>query len=178
MKLVTISGSLRRDSYNTRLCRAVPDLVPVGVEVEHLDLRGIPMYDGDLERPAAVQELIDRIAAADAVFITTPEYNYSVSGVLKNALDWASRPAYASCFANKPVAIASVSPGVLGGARAQQHLRTILAAMLAQVYAAPELCIGGAGAKLGEDGLTDADTRERVRELLAGLAGFSARLRG
>lgn len=175
MKLLTLSGSLRKDSLNTAICRTVPELVADGVEVIHAEIGDLPLYDGDLERPASVTRLIEQIQDADAVFISTPEYNYSISGVLKNALDWASRPAYGSCFKGKPVAIASYSPGSLGGVRAQQHLRPVLVAMLAQVYSAPELCVAGT-ARFEDGRLTDPATRELLQQLLGGLQDFAARL--
>lgn len=176
MKILTLSGSLREGSLHTQLCEAVVALVPEGVEVERASIGDLPLFDGDLPRPPAVDRLIRQVEEADAVFIATPEYNYSVPGPLKNALDWASRPAYASCFAGKPVAIASASPGALGGARAQQHLRSILAAMLAPVVPFPELCIGGAHRVLVDGAILDDATRGRVEELLKALVVFARKL--
>lgn len=176
MNILTISGSLRKGSVNTAICSAVADLVPDGVTVTSFALDGVPLFNSDLVRPEAVDALLTAVESADAVFLCTPEYNYSMSGVLKNALDWASRPAYASVFKDKPVALASASPSPLGGARAQQHLRSVMAAMLSPVYAAPEFCVGGAFGKVTDGELTDVDTRERLGVMLTGFVEFSRKL--
>jgi chromate reductase, NAD(P)H dehydrogenase (quinone) len=127
IRVLGISGSLRRGSFNTAALRAARELVPTGMELEIYEgLREIPPYDDDLRQgqgyPPAVAELRARIKAADALLIATPEYNYSVPGVLKNAIDWASRPPEQP-FDGKPIAIMGASPGALGTARAQYHLR-------------------------------------------------------
>jgi chromate reductase len=176
MKILTLSGSLRKGSYNTTLCRAVAELAPEGVEVVHHDLRPIPFYDEDLERPDTVQALIDAVEAADGVVIATPEYTYSIPGVLKNALDWASRPGYNGCFKHKPVAMISASPSGIGGARAQQTLRNILGAHLAHVFPFPEFTVMAAHEKIDDGKLTDADSRDRLAELLEGFVAFTRQL--
>jgi chromate reductase len=159
MNIVAISGSLRAASLNTALLQAAAALAPEGVAVRLVSLRDVPFYDADLPDHPGVAALREHIHAADAVLIATPEYNYSVPGVLKNALDWASRPAYQSPLAGKPIGVMSASPGVIGGARAQQHLKVILLAALAQVYPAPELCVGGPGRFEG-GALVDPTTRD------------------
>ncbi|MCH7802288.1 MAG: NAD(P)H-dependent oxidoreductase, partial [Chloroflexi bacterium] len=134
IKVLGISGSLRKGSYNTALLRAAQQLVPEGVEIEIFDLKGIPLYDGDLEAdgdPESVVELKDRIRQSDAVLFVTPEYNHGISGVLKNAIDWASRAeskdeGMLSVYRGKTAAIMSASPGGFGGARGLVQVRSIL----------------------------------------------------
>ena len=125
IKVLAFAGSLRRDSYNKALIRAAVELAPESVSIEVFDLEGIPPFNQDLEAtpPQKVKDFKDQIRNADALLIATPEYNYSVSGVLKNAIDWASRPRADTPLEGKPVAIMSASVGRFGGARAQYHLR-------------------------------------------------------
>ena len=133
MKVLGISGSLRRDSYNSALLRAAAERLPAGVElVEYEGLRQIPPYDADLEAdgaPAAVEELREAIRTADAVLIATPEYNQSLPGQLKNALDWVSRPAGKSALMGKPAAAIGASTGMFGAVWAQAEARKVLAAL-------------------------------------------------
>jgi chromate reductase len=139
MRVLGISGSLRRDSHNTELLRAAASLLPSGTEFEIYDgLRYVPPFDEDVEReeghaPASVQRLRAAIGAADAVLIATPEYNHSVPGHLKNALDWVSRPYATNTLRNKPVAVMGASTGVFGAVWAQADLRKVLAAIGARV---------------------------------------------
>src|SRR3954468_4913796 len=136
MKVLTISGSLRRDSHNTTLLRAAAELLPPGVElVLHAGLREIPPYYATVHHapPAPVQRLRDEIAAADSVLVSTPEYNHSIPGQLKNALDWMSRPLAASPLRNKPVAVGGASTGLFGAVWAQAEARKVLAAIGARV---------------------------------------------
>ncbi len=125
LNMLGIAGSLRKGSYNKMLLNAASGLLPEGATLEKFDLEGIPVFNADLEgdMPQRVMEFKAKIKAADAVLIVTPEYNYSVPGVLKNAIDWASRPYGSNSFEKKPVAMMSASPGMLGGSRAQYHLR-------------------------------------------------------
>jgi len=125
ISILSFAGSLRKNSYNRALLRAALQLLPKNAKLEIFDLEGIPPFNQDLENhvPERVREYKKRIRAADAILIATPEYNYSVPGVLKNAIDWASRPHGDNAFEGKPVAIMSASTGMLGGARAQYHLR-------------------------------------------------------
>ena len=125
LKILGFAGSLRVGSYNKALLRATIDLLPEDVNLEIFEIDGIPLYNQDIEidMPIKVREFKSKIRAADAILIATPEYNYSVPGVLKNAIDWATRPYGDNAFDGKPVAIISASVGMLGGARAQYHLR-------------------------------------------------------
>jgi chromate reductase len=174
MKILGISGSLRKNSYNTAALRAAQELLPQGVTLELFDLSPIPMYNEDIEPfPPAVQALREHIAAADALLIATPEYNHSISGVLKNALDWASCAPDPPCE-NKPVAILGASTGRFGTLRAQLHLREICAALDMLVLPKPELFITQAREKFGAHGqLLDRETRERLRALLEALIAWA-----
>ena len=173
LRILGIAGSLRSGSYNRALLRAAQERAPEGVEVESFDLRGIPLYDGDVEAqgdPEPVAALKRAIRDADALLLVSPEYNNSTSGVLKNALDWASRPALASPLAGKLVAVAGASTGMGGTARAQEQVRQALAFPRAVVLAEPELKVPQAYAKFDGDGrLTDEDTRARLSALLEAL---------
>ncbi len=182
LSILAISGSLRRGSFNTGALRAAAELAPAGMRVPLAELRGIPLYDEDLRQqqgfPPAVETLREEIRAADALLLATPEYNYSFSGVLKNAIDWVSRPPQQP-FLDKPVAVIGASPGVTGAIRAQWQLRPVLAGLGAQVLFRPEVAIGSAREKFDEDGnLRDADTRERLSRLLTALAAWTRRLSG
>jgi chromate reductase len=181
MELLAIPGSLRRASFNRALLVAAGELVPEGSTLAIEDLREIPLYDGDLDddahRPASVQALKQRITQADAVLIATPEYNYGIPGVLKNAIDWASRPGYRSPFRDKPVAIVSASPSAVGGARAQGQLKQVLLGMAAEVFPYPEFLVGGAHGKLVDGRLTDESTRTHLRDMLAALVRWVERQR-
>jgi chromate reductase len=125
LKILGFAGSLRKGSYNKALLRAARDSAPKDVEIEIFDLEGIPPYNQDLDNdmPAKAREFKEKIKESDAILIATPEYNYSVPGVLKNAIDWASRPPGDNSFDGKPVAIMSASIGMIAGSRAQYHLR-------------------------------------------------------
>ena len=125
LKVLAFAGSLRRGSYNKALLRSAVDLVPEDIQLEIFDLEGIPPFNQDIEQnmPYKVREFKTKIREADGILIATPEYNFSVPGILKNAIDWASRPYGDNPFDGKPVAIMSASPGMLGGANAQFHLR-------------------------------------------------------
>ena len=174
MRILAISGSLRHDSFNTWLVQAAAELAPAGVEVELYDgLGALPPYnvDDDIEpAPAAVQDLRDRIAAADAVLISTPEYNGSMPGHLKTAIDWASRPYPESSLRNKGAAIAGVTVTAYGATWAQTDLRRVLGLAGARVVG-EELPVAEAPGHFDEQGkLTDADLRTRLAEHLELLA--------
>jgi chromate reductase len=175
-----IAGSLRRASFNRGLIRAASDAAPAGTRVISYDLAPIPMFNADVESvgdPPAVADFKRAIAAADALVIATPEYNHCVPGVLKNAIDWASRPARRSVLTGKPVAIMGASTGRGATARAQAHLRDGLAYTNGFVLPLPEVLVGVAGERFDADGnLTDEDTREEVRDLLVSLAAWTRRL--
>lgn len=179
IKVLGISGSLRAGSYNTAALRAAQELAPDGVCVETFNLAAIPLYNEDVRAaglPASVQELRDAIAGADALLFATPEYNYSIPGVLKNAIDWASRPPDQP-FDGKPTAIMGASPGRIGTARAQYHLRQMCVFLNMHILNKPEVMIGGAADAFDSgDRLVDETTRGFVRGLLAALAAWTRRL--
>ena len=172
INILGIVGSLRKGSYNHLALKAAQELVPEGAELNLVELRDIPVYDQDTElvMPAAVLEFKRRILEADAILFATPEYNYSVSGVLKNAIDWASRPYGESAWTGKPAAVMGASTGSQGSARAQYHLRQILVTLEMPTVNQPEVMIGNAAQSFGPDGrLTDAPTRANIQQLLAAL---------
>jgi len=169
MNIVAISGSLRKDSFNTALLRAMQSLAPEGMEIKIADIGGLPLYSQDAEAPfpAAAQALKDAIEAADGVIISTPEYNRSIPGVLKNAIDWASRPWGKNSFAGKPLITAGVSVGKIGTAVAQSHLRQIMSYLDVQVIGQPELYLGPVqGIFDAEGNITDDSTKELIAKAL------------
>jgi chromate reductase, NAD(P)H dehydrogenase (quinone) len=174
LKVLGIAGSLRSGSYNRALLEAARELAPAGMEIAEFDLRELPFYDGDVEAagdPAAVTAFKDAIREADALLIATPEYNRGVPGVLKNAVDWASRPPLGSPLAGKPVAIMGASTGRGGTARAQEQLRDALEYPRAAVLLEPEVLVPEAYIRFDENGrLVDEETREQIAGLLGALA--------
>ena len=179
INILGIAGSLRRQSYNRSALRAAKQLAPEGVTVNIFEIDGIPGFNEDDEKnpPAKVVELKKQIRAADALLIVTPEYNYSVPGVLKNAIDWASRPYGDSAWSGKPAAIMGASIGTIGTARAQYHLRQIFVFLNIFPINQPELMIGNAAERFDAQGnLTDEKTKEYVRELLQSLAEWTNRI--
>jgi len=179
IRVAGIAGSLRKASLNRGLLRAAVALAPSGMTLETEEIADIPFYDGDVEAagiPASVAALASRIRAADALLIVTPEYNYSIPGVLKNALDWLSRVPQ-SPLSGKPAAILSASPGMMGGARAQYQLRQILNGCGLLLIGRPEVFVMNARDKFDPQGeLTDGKTREKVGELLVALRDWTLRL--
>jgi chromate reductase, NAD(P)H dehydrogenase (quinone) len=180
MELLGISGSLRRSSYNSMLLRAADALLPPGAELEVFDgLKAIPPYDADDDRefaPVAVQALRSAIAAADAVLVVTPEYNASIPGVLKNALDWASRPHATNVLRGKPVAVVGASTGMFGAIWAQAETRKVLSTIGARVVDR-ELPVSEAPERFSSIGeLSDADVADVYGEILGELVD-SARAR-
>ncbi len=179
-RILGIAGSLRRTSYNRGLLRAAREDAPDGVDIDECDLLPIPLYNGDVEAqgdPPPVRELKEHIRAADALLIATPEYNYSIPGVLKNAIDWASRPYGDSAWSEKPAAIMGASAGTIGTARAQYHLRQVMVFLNMFPVNQPEVMIGNASERFDADGnLTDEATRERVRRLLQSLVDWTRRI--
>lgn len=178
--ILALSGSLRRASYNRGLVRAAIESAPAGITVTTFELRDIPMYDGDIEDagpPQAVLDLKAAIAAADGVLLVSPEHNASVSAVLKNAIDWSSRPQGA--IQGKPVALAGATPGGFGTVRGQIAWRQTLANLSVPLMPAPALLVSGAADKFDADGnLTDAATREQLVALLAAFADWCAKING
>jgi chromate reductase len=182
VKVLAISGSLRKGSFNTMALRAAASLAPEGVTVTiHDGLRDIPPYDDDVRAgsgyPPAVAAFRDALKAADALLIATPEYNFSVSGVLKNAIDWASRPPEQP-FDGKPIAIMGASGGAVGTARAQYDLRKMFVFLNGHVLNKPEVMIGQAQTRFDAAGnLTDEATRGLIAQQLAALRDWTLRLR-
>lgn len=172
IQVLGIAGSLRRASYNRMLLDASRALAPEDMRIESFDLRDVPMYNGDLDtdaaRPADAQRFKQAVADADAVLIASPEYNHSVPGVLKNAIDWASRPGFKCVFTGKPVAIMGASGGPVGTARGQQDLKLILMSMLALVLPHPGVAVGLAPEKFDASGSL---THEPTRQFLAAFLG-------
>ena len=177
--IVGVTGSLRKDSYNAALLRAAAEVAPEGVTLDLASIRGIPLYDGDLEAahglPAAVTELKDRIAAADGLLIATPEYNSSIPGVLKNAMDWLSRPGddIGRVFGDKPVALTGATPGGRGTVLSQTAWLPILRAFGMRPWFGGALYVAGAHRLFDAEGrLVDEPMRERLRKFLNGFAQF------
>lgn len=172
MHILGISGSLRQGSLNSAALRACASLLPEGVTLSLADLSEVPLYNEDIRTqglPSSVQQLREQIKAADAIVIATPEYNYSFPGVLKNAIDWASRPPDQP-FDGKPIALIGATPGGLGTSRAQYHLRQVFIYLNGHVLNRPEVMISAAPTKFDNDGkLTDESTAENLRKLLAAL---------
>jgi chromate reductase len=181
ISILGFAGSLRQGSYNRALLRAALELLPGNTSLEIFELEGIPPFNQDLEAspPEKVKEFKRRIKGADALLIATPEYNYSVPGVLKNAIDWASRPHGDNAFEGKPVAIMSASIGMLGGARAQYHLRQSFVTLDMHPVNKPEVMVTFAPQKFDSEGkLIDETARKLIAELLANLAAWAIKLKG
>jgi chromate reductase len=181
--ILTLCGSLRQGSFNRRLAATAPELAPEGmVFVEAPPIGGIPLYNADLQNdsgfPDDVSALVRAISAADGVLIVSPEYNFSVPGVLKNAIDWVSRHPDQP-FAGKPICLQSAAGGLLGGSRGQYHLRQIMVFLEAQVFTKPEVFVTFAAKKFDEASgqLTDAPTREAIAAQLKSFSGFVARFK-
>jgi len=178
-RILGIAGSLRRESFNKAALRAAQKLVPQGATLEIFELDGIPLFNQDDEKspPAKVTEFKRKIHEADAILIVTPEYNYSVPGVLKNAIDWASRPYGDSAWAKKPVAVMGASVGNLGTARAQYHLRQMFVFLDMYAVNQPEVMIAGAQQRFDAQGnLTDETSKGLIRQLLQNLVGWTQRV--
>ncbi|MCG4255709.1 NADPH-dependent FMN reductase [Acetobacter senegalensis] len=175
LHFVTLLGSLRKASFNGIVARTLPDLAPEGITITPLGcISAFPHYNQDVQDagfPEPVLAMAEQIRAADGVIVVTPEYNYSVPGVLKNALDWLSRVT-PQPFAGKPLAIQTASPGAIGGARAQYHLRQSLVFLNAYVLNRPEVMIGQATGKFDTDRLelTDQKTRDFLVTQITALA--------
>jgi chromate reductase len=181
VNILGFAGSLRKGSYNKALLRAALELVPKGARLEVFDLDGIPPFNQDLENQPSekLKEFKAKIRAADAILIATPEYNYSIPGVLKNAIDSASRPYGDNAFEHKPVAIMGASVGMAGTARAQYHLRQCFVFLTCFALNQPEVMVPFAQEKIDKEGkVTDQKTREKIRELLESLVAWTNRLKG
>jgi chromate reductase len=180
MNILGISGSLRRGSFNTAALRAARELAPPDIAIEFADLSEIPLYNDDVRAlgyPPAVERFREQIRAADALLFATAEYNYSLSGVLKNAIDWASRPPDQP-LAGKPAAVMGASGGLFGTARAQYHLRQIAVFVDLKFLNRPEVMIGTAQERFDADGkLIHEPTREMIRKLVVALVEWTALLK-
>jgi len=174
-----IAGSLRRASYNRALLRAAQQLVPANTVLEIFDIASIPLFNQDDENtlPTEVIKFKTRIRAADAILIATPEYNYSIPGVLKNAIDWASRPSSDNAWSGKPVAVLGTSVGRLGTARAQYHLRQVFVTLNMHALNQPEVMVSNAADLFDSAGnLTDQETQARLQHLLTQFALWTRQL--
>lgn len=175
IKILGIAGSLRKQSYNRGLLQTALDVLPADCSLEIFDLVDIPVYNQDEETnlPKSVVQLKAKVRASDTILIATPEYNYSIPGVLKNALDWGSRPYGDNAWDNKPVAIMGASPAMQGTSRAQYHLRQVFVYLNMHPVNKPELMIGSAQDRFDAQGhLTDSKAREKIAELLTALVAF------
>jgi chromate reductase len=178
MKILGVGGTLRKGSYSKALLLEAQKLAPKDVVIEITDIGDFPLYNPDIEMPKVVQDFKNKIKAADAILFSTAEYNYSVPGSLKNALDWASRPYGDNSWEEKPVAIMSESIGMLGGIRAQFHLRQMLLFINMYPLNRPEFVLGNVAEKFDEQGnLTDEHTKEKIKELLQTLVDWAERLK-
>jgi chromate reductase len=181
LRFLGIAGSLRRDSFNRAALRAAQRLVPDGVTLDTFEIGRLPLYNQDEERdpPRAVVELKRAIRAADAIVFASPEYNYSIPGVLKNAIDWASRPYGDNAWAGKPVALLGASVGAFGAIRAQYHLRQTFVFLDMHPLNQPEVAIPNAAKAFSDNGeLTDQAARKLIVELLQVLTVQARRMRG
>ncbi len=179
LKILGISGSLRKASYNTALLKACAELMPAGMKMTYARIDDIPLFNQDIfdaGLPEPVKRFRAEVAAADGVLIASPEYNFSVTAPLKNAIDWASRPPN-QVFQDKPIALFSASGGPLGGARVQYDLRRILGQLWGHVLPRPEVFIGAAQTKVDAQGrITDEATKKFLTELLAGFKTWIERM--
>lgn len=179
--ILGIAGSLRKQSFNRAALQAAQEVVPPDAKLEIFELDGIPPFNQDNEGhpPEKVVKFKERIRAADAILIVTPEYNYSVPGVLKNAIDWASRPYGDNAWDGKPVAVMGASIGTMGTSRAQYHLRQSFVFLNMHPVNQPEVMISSAASRFDEQGsLTDQDTRDRIRGLLDALVKWTLHHQG
>lgn len=176
LRVAGFAGSLRAGSYNRSLLRAAAELAPVGMEIDEIDISGVPLFDADLEAagdPPAVAGLKRRIGASHGLLIAAPEYNHGVAGVTKNAVDWLSRPPRASVLDRLPVGVMGASPGRTGTARGQSQLRQAFVFTNSFCLPQPEVLVAAAHEKFDEEGrLTDEPTRNHLRKFLEAFAGW------
>ncbi len=179
IKILAFAGSLRKNSFNKALLKAAEGLLPQDTEMEIFDLEGIPLFNQDTENEMVekVKSFKTKIEAADAILIATPEYNFSIPGVLKNALDWGSRPSGKNSFDGKPLAIMGASPGTIGTARVQYHLRQVCVSLNMYPLNKPELLVSAVEDKLDASGkLSDEKTLQRIEKMLQSLVDWTKRL--
>jgi len=180
ISILGFAGSLRKNSYNKALLKVAMESLPENVKLELFDFQEIPPFNQDLENrmPKIVKELKAKIRNANALLIATPEYNYSFSGVLRNAIDWASRPYGDNPFEGKPVAIMSASTGMLGGSRAQYHLRQVFVTLNIRPVNKPEVIVCFADEKIDENGnVVDEATRKKIKQLIESIVELVKKLR-
>src|ERR1700723_3548623 len=180
VRIAGISGSLRRASFSTALLKILAEKALPAIEIQVVTLEDIPLYNEDLDRDPEIPEVAafkKLIAESDGVLIATPEYNHGIPGVLKNALDWASRPVFESCFKNKPVSIISSSKAFTGGVRAQYQLRETLISMQAHLVMGPEVVVGGVHNNFVDELYRDENGLNFMMESLARLGEESLRRR-
>ncbi|MCW1294078.1 MAG: NAD(P)H-dependent oxidoreductase [Candidatus Parvarchaeota archaeon] len=180
VRIVAFAGSLRKDSFNKAILNTAKRYAPEDVEIEILDLKDIPLYNQDEESnpPEAVKKFKEKIKKADAILIATPEYNRSIPGVLKNAIDWASRPYGDNSFDDKPVAtVGATGGGIVGTSAAQYHLRQIFSFLNAHPLERPQVFITGAAEKIDNGMIVDEDTITIIKDLVQKLAEWAIRLK-
>ncbi|EQD37120.1 glycerol-3-phosphate dehydrogenase (NAD(P)(+)) [mine drainage metagenome] len=179
-KILGIAGSLRKDSYNKALLKVIAGLAPAGVEIEVFELDSIPLYNQDIDTPElmpqSVRSLKDKIKKADAVLFVTPEYNRSMPGVLKNAIDWASRPYNDNSFDDKPVATIGATDGMLGTAVAQYHMREIFSFLNAHPMERPQLFVSGISKKIVDGNIQDEELKKLLMQFIENLVAWAARI--
>ena len=179
LRILGIAGSLRRGSFNAATLRTAHELAPSGMTIEVFDIAPVPLYNEDVRQqgfPPPVEDLRARIKAADGLLIVTPEYNYSIPGVLKNAIDWASRPPEQP-FDGKPIGLMGASAGALGTGRAQYHLRQCCVFLDLWPINKPEVLIAQAQTKFNDKGeLTDETTKKLIQDHLVNLVGWTRRM--
>jgi chromate reductase len=178
VRVLGISGSLRQGSFNTALLHTAIDLAPPGLSIDVAELRDLPLYDEDVRAkglPESVLRFRERIAQAQGILVATPEYNFSLPGVLKNAIDWASRPPQQP-FAGKPLGIMGASSGMSGTMRAQYHLRQVAVFLDMHVMNRPEVFVRSAGEKIADGRITDEPTRKVIADHLAAFERWIRRL--
>ena len=179
LAILGISGSGRKRSFNTALLEAAKQLLPQNATLEVVDVSRLPLYNQDLEQemPEEVKELKKKIRGADAILFATPEHNYSITAVLKNAIEWGNRPPRDASWSGKPAAIVSASTSLRGGARAQLHLRQIMLDLNMYPINRPLLLVANAKDKFDESlKLTDEETRQTLREVLSSLVEWTRKL--
>jgi chromate reductase, NAD(P)H dehydrogenase (quinone) len=178
MKILGIGGTLRKNSYSKGLLLAAQQLASKDIVIEITEIVEFPLYNPDIPMPGVVQEFKQKIKDADAILFSTAEYNYSIPGSLKNAIDWASRPYGDNSFEDKPAAIISESTGINAGSKAQYHLRQMMVFLDVHVLNKPEVMVPQVKEKFDENGnLTDEHTKEKIKEILESLVNWTERLR-
>lgn len=178
MKILGVGGTLRKGSYSKALLLEAQKLAPEGVVIEITDIGDFPLYNPDIPMPDSVQKFKNSIKEADAILFSTAEYNYSIPGSLKNAIDWASRPYGDNSWEGKPAAIMSESTGMLGGIKAQLHLRQTMLYINVYILNRPEVIVSKVKEKFDEEGnLIDEHTRGKVKELVEALAKWTEKFK-